>query len=186
MHRNYISSFCCLANGFPIPIPLMRCPNPGTSAQNFFISLSLSLNGKQTVCELENGPVESSWIYPFKTWWIFPSFFVRLPCPKRLPGPPGLPDRNPSSARHPARCSPRSRRDLSVEAVAISNGFFLRRNGGCFLSSNKSRRAKPTIRFAPIPGLKFAPNSRCKAKLSKYGGLPWPTLRRICVALFGT
>ena len=29
-----------------------------------------------SLCELENGPVESSWVFPWIAWWIFPLFSV--------------------------------------------------------------------------------------------------------------
>ena len=37
--------------------------------------------GKETGCELENGPF-SSWIYPAIKWWIFPVRYLNV----RLPG----------------------------------------------------------------------------------------------------
>ena len=50
--------------------------------------LTIYLRNKQMViyplvnlfrlCELEHGPVDSSWIYPATKCWIFPSFFANV------------------------------------------------------------------------------------------------------------
>ena len=45
----------------------------------FFIFTVLGLVMTVTVCELENGPVDSSLIYPLIAWWIFPWLCSSLP-----------------------------------------------------------------------------------------------------------